>query len=79
MIYIIGSIVVCNDPINFHRYYNNSIYRNQSNHSIYYLKIGNLDLIPVRKGNEGFFYDKVSGRTFKNIGSGSFVLGPDIN
>lgn len=66
-------IFSCNEPNN------NSIYRNQSNHSIYYLKIGNLDLIPVRKGNEGFFYDKVSNRTFKNIGSGTFILGPDIN
>lgn len=44
---------------------------------IYYLKIGNLDLIPVRKGNVGYFYDKNSHKLFGNSGTGSFVLGPD--
>lgn len=38
-----------------------------------------LDLIPVRKGDEGYLYDKVSGRLLGNIGSGHLVLGPDIN
>jgi hypothetical protein len=37
-----------------------------------------LDLIPVRKGNVGYMYDRVSGQLFGNQGTGEFVLGPDI-
>ena len=37
-----------------------------------------LDLIPVRKGAEGFMYDKVSGQLFGNSGTGRFIVGPDI-
>lgn len=36
------------------------------------------DLIPVRVGNVGYMYDRVSGQLFGNTGTGSFVLGPDI-
>ena len=36
-----------------------------------------LDLIPVRIGNVGYMYDKVSRRLFENNGTGNFVLGPD--
>lgn len=36
-----------------------------------------LDLIPVRKGKEGFMYDKVSGKLYGNSGSGKFIVGPD--
>ncbi len=36
-----------------------------------------LDLIPVRVGNVGYMYDKVSKQLFGNAGIGSFVLGPD--
>ena len=36
-----------------------------------------LDLIPVRKGQVGYMYDKVSGQLFGNSGSGNFILGPD--
>lgn len=36
-----------------------------------------LDLIPVRKGNVGYMYDKVSGQLFGNAGTGQFILGPD--
>ena len=36
------------------------------------------DMIPVRKGNIGYMYDKVSGQLFGNSGTGSFTLGPDI-
>lgn len=36
-----------------------------------------LDLIPVRVGNVGYMYDKVSGQLFGNSGTGSFILGPD--
>jgi hypothetical protein len=36
-----------------------------------------LDLIPVRVGNVGYMFDKVSGKLFGNAGTGSFILGPD--
>ena len=36
------------------------------------------DLIPVRVGNVGYMYDKVSKELFANAGSGSFTLGGDI-
>lgn len=38
-----------------------------------------LDFIPVRKGNVGYMYDKVSGELFGNAGTGQFILGPDVN
>ena len=38
-----------------------------------------MDLMPVRKGNTGYLYDKVSGRLFGNQGTGDFVVGPDYN
>jgi hypothetical protein len=38
-----------------------------------------IDLIPVRKGNIGYMYDRVSGQLFGNQGTGEFVLGPDVN
>ena len=45
------------------------------------LRVGNItvrDLIPVRVGNVGYMYDRVSGQLFGNSGTGSFVLGPDV-
>lgn len=39
--------------------------------------IPKLDLIPVRVGNVGYMYDKVSGKLFGNSGTGEFILGPD--
>lgn len=39
----------------------------------------NLELIPVRVGQVGYMYDKVSGQLFGNAGTGSFVLGNDVN
>lgn len=36
-----------------------------------------LDLIPVRVGQTGYMYDKVSGQLFGNSGTGEFILGPD--
>ena len=36
-----------------------------------------LDLIPVRKGQVGYMYDKVSGQLFGNAGTGDFILGSD--
>lgn len=37
-----------------------------------------MDLIPVRVGQVGYLYDKVSGELFGNNGTESFVLGPDV-
>lgn len=37
-----------------------------------------IDLIPVRVGQIGYMYDKVSGQLFGNSGTGNFILGPDI-
>lgn len=36
-----------------------------------------FDAIPVRKGNVGYLYDKVSGKLFGNAGTGEFILGQD--
>ena len=36
-----------------------------------------LDMIPVRVGNVGYMYDKVSRKLFGNAGTGYFILGPD--
>lgn len=46
----------------------------------FYIKKGSveLDLIPVRVGTVGYMYDRVSGQLFGNAGTGSFVLGPDV-
>lgn len=35
------------------------------------------DFIPVRVGQVGYMYDKVSGQLFANAGTGNFILGPD--
>lgn len=37
------------------------------------------DFIPVRVGQVGYLYDKVSGKLFGNDGTGAFILGPDKN
>ena len=44
---------------------------------LYYNSVLIHDLIPVRVGQVGYMYDKVTGRLFGNSGTGSFVLGPD--
>ena len=36
-----------------------------------------IELIPVRVGQVGYMYDKVSGQLFGNNGTGSFILGND--
>ena len=53
------------------------------NVTIYYFKVWEdntlvLDLIPVRVGNVGYMYDKVSKQLFGNAGTGNFILGPDV-
>lgn len=37
-----------------------------------------LDLIPVRIGQVGYMYDRVSGQLFGNAGTGDFILGQDV-
>lgn len=37
-----------------------------------------IDLIPVRVGNVGYMYDRVTRKLFGNKGTGAFVLGPDV-
>lgn len=36
------------------------------------------DFIPVRVGQVGYMYDRVSRKLFGNAGTGAFVLGPDV-
>ena len=36
------------------------------------------DMIPVRIGQAGYMYDKVSKQLFDNNGKGNFILGPDL-
>ena len=53
------------------------------NGRIYYCKIWQddalvRDYIPVRIGNTGYMYDKVSQTLFGNSGTGSFTLGSDV-
>ena len=47
----------------------------------HYLKFkgrdGLLDIIPVRVGDVGYLYDRVSGQLFGNSGTGEFIVGPD--
>ena len=38
-----------------------------------------LDFIPVRVGQVGYLYDRVSGQLFGNAGTGAFIVGPDVN
>lgn len=49
---------------------------------LYYCKVKSdntllIDAIPVRIGQVGYMYNKVSGKLFGNKGTGNFVLGPD--
>lgn len=37
-----------------------------------------MDFVPVRVGQVGYMYDKVSGQLFGNVGTGDFILGNDI-
>ena len=38
-----------------------------------------MDLVPVRVGQVGYMYDKVSGNLLGNAGTGNFLLGNDVN
>ena len=52
---------------------------------LYYTKIRDAnnvmvrDLIPVRVGQVGYMYDRVSRQLFGNAGTGDFIVGPDKN
>lgn len=37
-----------------------------------------LDLIPVRVGSVGYMYDRISGTLYGNVGTGDFIVGPDV-
>ena len=37
-----------------------------------------VDMIPVRSNGVGYMYDRVSGQLFANAGTGSFIIGPDV-
>lgn len=37
------------------------------------------DFIPVRVGQVGYMYDRVSRQLFGNAGTGAFIVGPDVN
>ena len=65
--------------ITLNNYNNVSFSRNRW----YYVKIysGSVlvrDFIPVRIGQVGYMYDKVSKQLFSNAGTGEFILGPDV-
>lgn len=36
------------------------------------------DLIPIRINQDGYMYDKVYGKLYGNLGTGNFILGPDL-
>lgn len=63
---------------------NGSIYA-MRNIRIGYFRIENevgvllRDFIPVRVGQVGYVYDRVSGQLFGNAGTGAFIVGPDVN
>lgn len=47
---------------------------------VWYVKVYNgstllRDLIPVKKNGVGYFYDRISGLLFENVGSNGFVIG----
>lgn len=56
---------------------------NSNKFKLYYFKLMNnhvtvLDMIPVRVGQVGYMYDRMSKILFGNSGTGNFVLGNDI-
>lgn len=56
---------------------------NSNKFKLYYFKLMNnhvtvLDMIPVRVGQVGYMYNRVSKTLFGNSGTGSFICGPDV-
>ena len=67
-------------PITIFQYQKDELYGGVQR--LYYFNVYNngvkvYELIPVRIGQVGYLYDKVSGTLFGNNGTGSFTLGPD--
>lgn len=63
-----------------HDFYKNRLLSETSKFKSFYLKNNGtlvVDMIPVRVGQVGYMYDRVSGQLFGNAGTGSFILGPD--
>ena len=40
-------------------------------------RVSIFDFIPVRVGDVGYMFDRVSGQLFRNQGTGDFIIGPD--
>ena len=64
--------------------YSNGSFGDKGSGKIYFVKMWQGDtlvrnFIPVRVGNVGYMYDKVSGQLFGNSGTGDFILGPDVD
>ena len=81
----LGSNSIANTPLYiFGRYdFRNSVVDTNAVAKLksFYLKNNGelvLDMIPVRVGQVGYMYDKVSGQLFGNDGTGSFILGNDV-
>ncbi len=77
-------LYMANVPIYLFCRNNNGVAIDFSHVKLYSCKIKNnellmLDLIPVRVGQVGYMYDKISGKFFSNAGTGNFIIGNDIN
>ena len=81
-----GSDSIANQPLLFYArydFYKQGVetYSYPQKYKSFYIKNNNelvIDLIAVRVGTVGYFYDRVSGQLFNNSGSGSFIVGQDI-
>lgn len=79
----LGSDSIASRPLYFFAMYdfrNGMDYDSSGKVKSFYIKNNGvlvLDMIPVRVGQVGYMYDRVSGELFGNAGTGSFVLGAD--
>lgn len=81
----IGSDNIANVPLIFfgrYDFYKRGVeWIDNSKFKSFYVKNNNelvVDMIPVRVGQVGYMYDRVSGELFSNAGTGQFILGPDV-
>ena len=78
-----GTDSIANTPLSFfarYDFYKGGMEWQNSKFKSFYLKNNDeyvVDMIPVRVGQIGYMYDKISGQLFGNAGTGSFILGPD--
>ena len=61
-----------------------TVYTDNTDINLYYAQIYNnnvlvRDFIPVRVGDVGYLFDKISGQLFGNSGTGDIILGADKN